>query len=292
MRQLTIVPSITSGTQDSRSLERYLSELKQIPLITAEEELQLARRIRAGDRLALDELVCANLRFVVSIAKQYQYSGLPLIDLISEGNIGLVLAAERFDATKGFKFISYAVWWIRKLILVAIREQVASIRLPINKSRDRIRLLEVIRVLEQELERTPTVLELSDRLELPEPWVQEIMRYTPRCTSLYAPLADEPDRDWLQVLADNEVPAPDNELTGIDAQRTEIKQLLARLPRREREIVRRCFCIGEGYDEADSSVEDAFDLIGQEVGLSGERVRVLKHRGVLKLSLLVRNKDV
>ena len=290
MRQLTIVPSITSGTQDSRSLERYLSELKQIPLITAEEELQLARRIRAGDRQALELLVCANLRFVVSIAKQYQYSGLPLMDLISEGNMGLMMAAERFDGTKGFKFISYAVWWIRKLILVAIREQVASIRLPINKSRDRIRLLEAIRALEQELARTPTVEELSERLELPERWLREIMNYTPRWVSLYAPLHDEAEHEWLQVLPDAEVPAPDEELTGIDAQRTEIEQLLATLPHREREIVRRCFCVGAGYGEAGSSVEDAFDAIGQEIGLSGERVRTLKHRGLLKLKLLVRNK--
>ncbi|PHN02183.1 sigma-70 family RNA polymerase sigma factor [Flavilitoribacter nigricans] len=280
MRHLTILPAIP--VQASRSLECYFRELSTIPLITAAEEIELSRRIRAGDQAAFEQLVRANLRFVVSVAKQYQNTYIPLMDLISEGNIGLVEAARRFDETKGFKFISYAVWWIRKLIMEAIMEQGRMVRLPAAKFQDLGRINDMINRLEQELERSPTVEELADRLQLEPEAVSEVLPLRSRTISLQAPPDPEREEDWLGRLADQHIPPPDNKLTEVEDRRIEVEQLLANLPKREREILRHCFGIGV---DPEGPAELTFETIGATLGLGGERVRLLKRRALLKLRL-------
>lgn len=293
MRNLTISPSIT---REGRSLERYLSELNKIPLIDAEEELQLARRIRAGDRKALEQLVRANLRFVVSVAKQYQNPYLSLMDLISEGNIGLLMAAERFDETKGFKFISYAVWWIRKLIMEAIREKSRLVRLPGAKWRELKRLRAVTDALEQEIERKATVEEVAEVTGLSTDVVEELMRIGARRLSVHAPFEGDHDRALLDVLVDGEIPSPDAALMERESMRKEVNDLLAGLPEREARILRLYFGLDEGPKLQTSASKlqasvSGLDDIGKEVGLCGERVRLLKNRALLRLRMKERSSE-
>lgn len=292
MRNLIIVPIIT---RDHRSIQKYLSEIKQFPLIDTAEESHLAERIRMGDPRALEKLVCANLRFVVSVAKQYQHSGLALADLISEGNIGLVKAAHRFDDTKGFKFISYAVWWIRKMILQAIAEQGRLVRLPISKVQEITLLLEAINRLEQQLEREPTVEELADHMDKTVAQVKALLRLQGRHTSLQAPLKTDEDNTLLELLADAEVSAPDEGLVNECSRRQEIDRMLARLPKREARIVRLYFGLSPVDDVPIAQQpttspapqrELQLDQIGKVLGLSKERVRTLRNRALLKLSLM------
>ena len=283
MRHLTIFPAIP---QASNALDRYLSELNHIPLLTAEEEIRLARCIRAGDEQALEQLVRGNLRFVVSVAKQYQHTGLSLMDLISEGNIGLMRAARRFDETKGFKFISYAVWWIRKLILEAISEQGRLVRLPRIKIREMQRVQEAIAVLEQQLERSPSEEELADHLELEPEAIVEMLQLRSRRISLHAPIEPEREEDWLARLANQEIPPPDAHLTAVSDRRIEVEQLLANLSRREQDILRQCFGIGVNPEHLTGPAEPTFETVGESVGLCAERVRLLKQRALLKLRMI------
>lgn len=251
------------------------------PLITAEEEIQLARRIQAGDRAALAQLVRANLRFVVSVAKQYQNPHLSLMDLISEGNIGLLMAAERFDETKGFKFISYAVWWIRKLIREAIREKSRLVRLPGAKWKQMKRLERLIHVLEQELEREATREEVAEAAGITAAEVEELLAVRPRRMSVHAPIAPDSDRILLDLLADREIPAPDTELTERNSVRVEVDELLERLPEREARILRLYF----GLDGSEPKLPTSLSTIGEQLGLCAERVRLLKNRALLRLRL-------
>ena len=285
MRHLSIFPAIP---QASNSLERYLSELKTIPIITAEEEIRLARRIRAGDEQALEQLVRANLRFVVSVAKQYQNTYLSLMDLISEGNIGLLEAARRFDETRGFKFISYAVWWIRKAILAFIAEHSRLIRLPAA----RIELLRSFRqsraILEQQLAREPSLEELASAMNLPIATLQEIWTLQSRHTSLYASLELEKDGSYLDILENQKVRMPDEHLLEDLSLSPGIEQLLQSLSEREQRIIRMYYgaplqpCPLNGKRPTESM---SYEEIGKRIGLCAERVRLLKQRALLKLRL-------
>jgi RNA polymerase primary sigma factor len=285
MRHLSIFPAIP---QASNSLERYLHELRNLPLITAEEEIQLARRIRAGDEEALEQLVRANLRFVVSVAKQYQNTYLSLMDLISEGNIGLVQAARRFDETRGFKFISYAVWWIRKAILAFIAEHSRLIRLPV----ERIELLRAFRQsrtrLEQQLAREPTLEELAAAMNLPIATLQEIWTLRSRHTSLYASLELDKDNCYLDFLENQKVKMPDEDLLDDLSLSPVIEQRLHSLSKREQRIIRMYYgapllpCSLDGKLPTEPM---SYEEIGKRIGLCAERVRLLKQRALLKLRL-------
>ncbi|PHN01881.1 sigma-70 family RNA polymerase sigma factor [Flavilitoribacter nigricans] len=279
MRHLTIFPAIP---QASRSLESYLSELNNIPLITAEEEIRLARRIRAGDEQALALLVRANLRFVVSVAKQYQNAYIPLMDLISEGNIGLVEAARRFDETRGFKFISFAVWWIRKSILEAIREKSRLVRLPGNKLQQLSRVRSAMTSLEQTLEREPTLEELAEPLELGAAELRDLLELMPRRVSLHTPLETGEPPTLLETLVEMNTTAPDQSLAETTSQRIAVDQLLAGLSKREQRILRLRFGLAGDPSEEWMSYEE----IGKRVGLCAERVRLLKNRALLKLRMM------
>ena len=285
MRHLSIFPAIP---QASNSLERYLHELRNLPLITAEEEIQLARRIRAGDEEALEQLVRANLRFVVSVAKQYQNTYLSLMDLISEGNIGLVQAARRFDETRGFKFISYAVWWIRKAILAFVAEHSRLIRLPAA----RIELLRSFRqslaILEQQLAREPTLEELASAMNLPIASLQEIWTLQSRHTSLYASLELDKDSCYLDLLENQKVKMPDEDLLDNLSLGPVIEQRLHSLSEREQRIIRMYFgtpLLPYPLDGKRPTEPMSYEEIGKRIGLCAERVRLLKQRALLKLRL-------
>jgi len=273
MRQLKITKSITN--RDSASLDKYLQEIGREELITAEDEVELARKIRQGDQKALEKLVKANLRFVVSVSKQYQNQGLTLPDLINEGNLGLIKAAQRFDETRGFKFISYAVWWIRQSILQAIAEQARIVRLPLNQVGSLNRINKAFSKLEQEFEREPSVDELAHILEMGEDKVVDSMKISGRHVSVDAPFRDDEDGNLLDVLANNDAPNSDLLLMNESLQR-EIGRSLSTLTDKEQEVLRMFFGIGIIHP---LSLEE----IGDKFNLTRERVRQIKEKAIRRL---------
>ncbi len=279
MRQLKITKSITN--RESASLDKYLQEIGREELITVEEEVELAQRIRKGDQVALEKLTKANLRFVVSVAKQYQNQGLTLPDLINEGNLGLIKAAEKFDETRGFKFISYAVWWIRQSILQALAEQSRIVRLPLNQVGSLNKINKASARFEQENERTPSPEELARVLDLPKEKVQDTMRVSGRHISVDAPFAEGEDNSLLDVLVNSDSPNADRSLIN-ESLAVEIDRALSTLTDRERDIVKYFFGIG--------SVEMTLEEIGDEFGLTRERVRQIKEKAIRRLRNSTRSK--
>ncbi len=273
MRQLKITKSITN--RDSASLDKYLQEIGREELITAEDEVELARKIKQGDQRALEKLVKANLRFVVSVSKQYQNQGLTLPDLINEGNLGLIKAAQRFDETRGFKFISYAVWWIRQSILQAIAEQARIVRLPLNQVGSLNRINKAFSKLEQEYEREPSVDELANILEMGEDKVVDSMRISGRHVSVDAPFRDDEDGNLLDVLANNDAPNSDLSLMNESLQK-EISRSLSTLTDKEQDVIKMFFGIGIAHP---LSLEE----IGDKFNLTRERVRQIKEKGIRRL---------
>lgn len=272
MRQLKITNSITS--RGSQSLEDYLNDISKQPLLTAEEEVKLAQRIRNDDREALERLVCANLRFVVSVAKQYQNQGLTLPDLINEGNIGLIKAAEKFDETRGFKFISYAVWWIRQSILQALAEQNRMVRLPLNQVSAVSRINKLIMKFEQEHERKPSAYELSELIDETPEKIRDSLRANGRPMSINAPLGEGDDSTLLEVISDENTPQADRGMID-KSLATEIERMLDTLDEREKTIVEMCF----GINNREMTLEE----ISEKFGLSRERVRQIREKALLKL---------
>lgn len=272
MRQLKITNSITS--RGSQSLEDYLNDISKQPLLTAEEEVKLAQRIRNDDREALERLVCANLRFVVSVAKQYQNQGLTLPDLINEGNIGLIKAAEKFDETRGFKFISYAVWWIRQSILQALAEQSRMVRLPLNQVSAVSRINKSIMKFEQEHERKPSAYELSELIDETPEKIRDSLRANGRPMSINAPLGEGDDSTLLEVISDENTPQADRGMID-KSLATEIERMLDTLDEREKTIVEMCF----GINNREMTLEE----ISEKFGLSRERVRQIREKALLKL---------
>jgi RNA polymerase primary sigma factor len=279
MRQLKITKSITN--RESASLEKYLLEIGKEDLLTVEEEVQLAQRIRKGDRIALEKLVKANLRFVVSVAKQYQHQGLSLPDLINEGNVGLIKAAEKFDETKGFKFISYAVWWIRQSILQAIAEQSRIVRLPLNKIGTINKINKAFSKLEQEYQRSPSADEVSHLVELPEDKVVNTLNLSGRHLSVDAPFAEGEDNSLLDVMENKESPVADESLLN-ESLRKEIKRTLSILTDRERKVIESFYGIGRK--------EMSLEEIGASIGLSRERTRQIKEKAIRRLQRSTKNK--
>lgn len=274
MRQLKITKSITN--RDSASLDKYLHEIGKEELITAEDEVQLARRIKEGDQIALEKLVKANLRFVVSVSKQYQNQGLTLPDLINEGNLGLIKAAQRFDETRGFKFISYAVWWIRQSILQAIAEQARIVRLPLNQVGSLNQINKAFSKLEQEFEREPSPSEIAEMLETSEDKVKDSLKVSGRHVSVDAPFKDDDDGgSLLDVLANDNTPNSDNSLIN-ESLLKEINRSLDTLTERESEIVKLFFGIGIPHP---LSLEE----IGEKFELTRERVRQIKEKAIRRL---------
>ena len=274
MRQLKITKSITN--RESQSLEKYLQEIGKVELITPEEEVKLAIRIKQGDHLALEKLTKANLRFVVSVAKQYQNQGLTLPDLINEGNLGLIKAAQRFDETRGFKFISYAVWWIRQSILQALAEQSRIVRLPLNKVGLTNRISKAYSQLEQEFEREPTPEELAFLLDIDAEEIAATLGVAARHVSMDQPLSDGEDSTLIDVLINKNAVSTDNELVFKASLKTEIDRSLSTLTERQKDVIR--FFFGIGLDHA-LSLED----IGEHFNLTRERVRQIKDKAITKL---------
>lgn len=280
MRQLKITKSITN--RESASLDKYLQEIGREELITAEEEVVLAKKIRDGDERALAKMVKANLRFVVSVSKQYQNQGLSLPDLINEGNLGLIKAARRFDETRGFKFISYAVWWIRQSILQALAEQSRIVRLPLNQVGSLNKINKAYSRLEQEYEREPTAEELSKVLELPEDKVADTMRVSGRHVSMDAPLLNGEDNSLLDVLVNHDSPRADRLLMNESLQK-EIERSLATLTERERDVIKLFFGIGCQHGLT-------LEEIGAKFDLTRERVRQIKEKAIRRLRHSSRSK--
>jgi RNA polymerase primary sigma factor len=274
MRQLKITKSITN--RESQSLEKYLQEIGKVELISPEEEVALAIRIKNGDQIALDKLTKANLRFVVSVAKQYQNQGLTLPDLINEGNLGLIKAAQRFDETRGFKFISYAVWWIRQSILQALAEQSRIVRLPLNKVGLSNRISKAYSHLEQEFEREPTAEELAVFLDIEIEEVTATLGSGIRHVSMDQPLSDGEDSTLMDVMINPNAVSTDNELAFKASLKTEIERSLSTLSERQKDVIRYFF--GIGIDHA-LSLED----IGERFNLTRERVRQIKDKAITKL---------
>jgi RNA polymerase primary sigma factor len=272
MRQLKITKSITN--RESASLDKYLQEIGKEDLITVEEEVELAQRIRKGDQEALEKLTKANLRFVVSVAKQYQNQGLSLPDLINEGNLGLINAAEKFDETRGFKFISYAVWWIRQSILQALAEQSRIVRLPLNQVGSLNKINKAFARFEQEHERVPSPEELAQELELPREKVTDTLRVAGRHISVDAPFADGEDNSLLDVLVNPDSPNADRGLIN-ESLATEVDRALETLTERERDIIRYFFGIG--------CSEMTLEEIGEKFDLTRERVRQIKEKAIRRL---------
>ena len=279
MRQLKITKSITN--RESASLDKYLQEIGKEDLITVEEEVELAQRIKEGDQEALERLTKANLRFVVSVAKQYQNQGLSLPDLINEGNLGLIKAAEKFDETRGFKFISYAVWWIRQSILQALAEQSRIVRLPLNQVGSLNKINKAFARFEQENERTPSPEELANVLDLPKEKVSDTLRVSGRHVSVDAPFSDGEDNNLLDVLVNTDSPNADRGLIN-ESLSTEVERALATLTDRERDIIRYFFGIG--------CPEMTLEEIGEKFGLTRERVRQIKEKAIRRLRHSSRNK--
>jgi RNA polymerase primary sigma factor len=281
MRQLKITKSITN--RESQSLEKYLQEIGKVDLITAEEEVVLAQKIKQGDQNALERLTKANLRFVVSVAKQYQNQGLTLSDLINEGNLGLIKAAQRFDETRGFKFISYAVWWIRQSILQALAEQSRIVRLPLNKVGSLNKINKAFSQLEQEFEREPTADELSELLEITREEVETTLGVAARHVSMDAPFQEGEENSLLDVLENTNTPRTDQHLEYLESLRREIERSLSTLTDRQRDVIKYYFGIGV---EHPMSLED----IGDKFGLTRERVRQIKDKAINKLRATSRSK--
>ncbi|GET33398.1 RNA polymerase sigma factor RpoD [Prolixibacter bellariivorans] len=279
MRQLKITKSITN--RESASLDKYLQEIGKEELITVEEEVELAQRIKKGDQAALEKLTRANLRFVVSVAKQYQNQGLSLPDLINEGNLGLIKAAEKFDETRGFKFISYAVWWIRQSILQALAEQSRIVRLPLNQVGSLNKINKAFSKFEQEHQRKPSPEELAKELDLPADKVADTLRVSGRHVSVDAPFVDGEDNSLLDVLVNNDSPNADRSLIDESLAR-EIDRALATLTEREADIIRMFFGIG--------CQEMTLEEIGERFGLTRERVRQIKEKAIRRLRHTSRSK--
>ncbi|MBO5550248.1 MAG: RNA polymerase sigma factor RpoD/SigA [Prevotella sp.] len=279
MRQLKITKSITN--RESESLEKYLSEIGREELLSTDEEVELAQRIRKGDQKALDRLTKANLRFVVSVAKQYQNQGLSLSDLINEGNLGLIKAAEKFDETRGFKFISYAVWWIRQSILQAIAEQSRIVRLPLNQVSSVNKINQMLTKFEQENERRPSVDEIAEKTELPHEKVDEAMMINSRHVSVDAPFVEGEENSLLDVLVNDDAPMADRQLV-VESLRAEIGDMLKTLTERERRVVKAFYGIGEP--------ELTLEEIGNKYGLTRERVRQIKEKAIRRLRNNTHNK--
>ncbi|MBQ6072381.1 MAG: sigma-70 family RNA polymerase sigma factor [Bacteroidales bacterium] len=279
MRQLKITKSITN--RESASLDKYLQEIGREELITVEEEVELAQRIKKGDQAALDKLTRANLRFVVSVAKQYQNQGISLPDLINEGNLGLIKAAEKFDETRGFKFISYAVWWIRQSILQALAEQSRIVRLPLNQVGSLNKINKALSQFEQQYERQPSPDELADMLEIPREKIADTLRVSGRHVSVDAPFVDGEDNSLLDVLVNNDSPNADKGLVN-ESLNTEIERALSTLTERERDIVKYFFGIG--------CQEMTLEEIGEKFGLTRERVRQIKEKAIRRLRHSARSK--
>ena len=279
MRQLKITKSITN--RESEALEKYLNEIGREELLSADEEVELAQRIRRGDRAALEKLTKANLRFVVSVAKQYQNQGLSLADLINEGNLGLIQAAEKFDETRGFKFISYAVWWIRQSILQDIAEQSRIVRLPLHQVGSMNKINRMLSKFEQENERRPSLEEISEQIALSEEKIDEAMLVTGRQVSVDAPFIDGEDNSLLDILVNENSPMADRELVRESLQ-SEIANALLMLTERERKIITAFYGIGQS--------EMTLEEIGNKFGLTRERVRQIKEKAIRRLRSNTKNK--
>lgn len=279
MRQLKISKSITN--RESASLDKYLQEIGHEELLTTDQEVELAQRIRKGDKRALERLTKANLRFVVSVAKQYQNQGLSLPDLINEGNVGLIKAAEKFDETRGFKFISYAVWWIRQSILQAIAEQSRLVRLPLNQVGSVNKIARELSRFEQEHERKPSVDEIAERVDLPEDKIADAMKANSRHVSMDAPIADGEDSSMIDFLA-GDSSNTDREL-AIESLKAEVSRILKLLTDKEQKVLRAFFGI-------DGSPEMTLDEIGEKYNLTRERVRQIKEKALRRLRHNTKNK--
>jgi RNA polymerase primary sigma factor len=280
MRQLKITKQVTN--RETASLDKYLQEIGKVDLITAEEEVELARRIKQGDRVALEKLTKANLRFVVSVSKQYQNQGLSLPDLINEGNLGLIKAAQRFDETRGFKFISYAVWWIRQSILQALAEQSRIVRLPLNKIGSINKINKASARLEQSFEREPNSEEIASELEMTEGEVKESMRNAGRHVSMDAPLIQDEDNTMYDVLRSEEATTPE---TGLlyESLRKEIDRAIQTLTQREADVVKLYFGLNAGHPMT-------LEEIGEKFDLTRERVRQIKEKAIRRLKHTSRSK--
>jgi RNA polymerase primary sigma factor len=279
MRQLKITKSITNRNSDS--LEKYLHDIGKEELISPEEEVELARRIKLGDQEALEKLTKANLRFVVSVAKQYQHQGLSLPDLINEGNLGLIKAAQKFDETKGFKFISYAVWWIRQCILQALAEQSRIVRLPLNKIGALNKMNRTFSQLEQEHEREPSAEELAEALDIPKEKIFSTMELSGRHMSVDAPFQEGEDNSLLDVLSNPDNPSTDHFLME-ESLKLEIERTLNTLPEKERKVIRAFYGIGR----KPMSLEE----IGDSIGISRERTRQIKEKAIKHLRQRAKSK--
>ena len=280
MRQLKITKQVTN--RETASLDKYLQEIGRVDLITADEEVELAQRIKAGDVAALEKLTKANLRFVVSVAKQYQNQGLTLPDLINEGNLGLIKAAQRFDETRGFKFISYAVWWIRQSILQALAEQSRIVRLPLNKIGSINKINKMYAYLEQANERVPSAEEIARELDMSVNDVKESMKNAGRHISMDAPLVEGEDSNLYDVIRSNESPNPDKSLI-LDSLRTEIERALETLTPREADVIRLYFGLGDQHAMTLEEIGETFDL-------TRERVRQIKEKAIRRLKHTSRSK--
>ncbi len=280
MRQLKITKQVTN--RETASLDKYLQEIGKVDLITADEEVELAQKIKAGDRAALEKLTKANLRFVVSVAKQYQNQGLSLPDLINEGNLGLIKAAQRFDETRGFKFISYAVWWIRQSILQALAEQSRIVRLPLNKIGSINKINKAYATLEQEHERAPSAEEISELLDMSESDVKESMKNSGRHVSMDAPLVEGEDSNLYDVLNTGESPSPDG-LLMTESLRIEIERALQTLTPREADLIRLYFGLNGAHPMTLEEIGETFDL-------TRERVRQIKEKAIRRLKHTSRSK--
>lgn len=279
MRQLKITKAITN--RENASLDKYLQEIGHEELISAEEEVELARRIKTGDRKALEKLTKANLRFVVSVAKQYQNQGLSLPDLINEGNIGLLKAAEKFDETRGFKFISYAVWWIRQSILQAIAEQGRVVRLPLNQVGSVNRINKVLSEFEQENERRPSVDEIADKTDLPHEKIEDVLKVNTRQVSVDAPMADGDGTSMIDFMQSDSDSSTDEELLK-ESLRAEIASALSVLNDRERNVIEAFY----GINQPECTMEE----IGKKYGLTRERVRQIREKAIRRLKQNTQNK--
>ena len=280
MRQLKITKQVTN--RETASLDKYLQEIGKVDLITADEEVELAQRIKAGDQIALEKLTKANLRFVVSVAKQYQNQGLTLPDLINEGNLGLIKAAQRFDETRGFKFFSYAVWWIRQSILQALAEQSRIVRLPLNKIGSINKINKTYAFLEQSHERPPSAEEIAKELDMTINDVKESMKNSGRHVSMDAPLVEGEDSNLYDVLRSGESPNPDKELLH-ESLRTEIERALETLTPREADVIRLYFGLGNQHPMTLEEIGETFDL-------TRERVRQIKEKAIRRLKHTSRSK--
>lgn len=279
MRQLKIAKQVTN--RESKSLDKYLQDISKIDLITAEEEVELAQKIKNGNQRALEMLVNANLRFVVSVAKQYQNQGLTLPDLINEGNFGLVKAAQRFDETRGFKFISYAVWWIRQSILQALAEQSRVVRLPLNKIGSINKINKTFSYLEQAHQRPPSAEEIAEELEMTVAEVKQSLKNSGKHISMDAPFEEGEDSNLYDVISASETPMPDTDLIN-ESIREEISRVLATLSEREADVVRLYYGIGE-------SSTMTLDEIGNTFDLTRERVRQIREKAIRKLRKSAKN---